>query len=105
MEKIIPGVLKGVCASAAAIGVLATAPASAQDDTITVGLIQPLTGSVAYNGTSVVNGVKLAMEQINANGGVDGKKIELVIEDGMCKPANSVSAAEKLIKKIGRAHV
>lgn len=98
MERVIPSVLKAVCASAAAIGVLATAPASAQDDRITVGLIQPLTGSVAYNGTSVVNGVKLAMEQINANGGVDGKQIELVIEDGMCKPANSVSAAEKLIK-------
>jgi branched-chain amino acid transport system substrate-binding protein len=37
------------------------------------------------------------MEEINAKGGVLGKKLELVVEDGQCKPAESVTAAEKLI--------
>ncbi len=68
-------------------------------ETIKVGVIQPLTGSVAYNGIAFVNGAKLAVDKQNAAGGVLGKKIELVVEDGQCKPANSVSAAEKLIQR------
>ncbi|MDB5798855.1 MAG: branched chain amino acid family transporter, periplasmic ligand binding protein [Paucimonas sp.] len=81
-------------------GVLAAGSAMAQQSsTIKIGLVQPLTGSVAYNGTADVEGSKLAVEERNAKGGVLGKKIELVIEDGQCKPANSVNAAEKLIQK------
>lgn len=76
----------------------ATGAALAQD-TIKIGIIQPLTGSVAYNGNSAVQGAQLALEEINAAGGVLGKKIELVVEDGQCKPANSVNAAEKLIQR------
>jgi len=77
---------------------LLAAGAQAQE-TVKIGLIQPLTGSVAYNGTTDVNGSKLALDEINAKGGVLGKKLELVIEDGQCKPANSVNAAEKLIQR------
>ena len=69
------------------------------EDTVKIGLIQPLTGSVAYNGTTDVNGSKLALDEINAKGGVLGKKVELVIEDGQCQPGNSVNAAEKLIQR------
>jgi len=68
-------------------------------DTIKIGVIQPLTGSVAYNGTSDVNGSRLAVEERNAKGGVLGKKVELIIEDGQCNPAKSVNAAEKLIQR------
>ncbi|WP_456662121.1 ABC transporter substrate-binding protein [Bradyrhizobium sp. LB13.1] len=64
-----------------------------------IGVIQPLTGSVAYNGTTDVNGIKLALGEINAKGGVLGKKVELVVEDGQCKPANTVNAAEKLTQR------
>jgi branched-chain amino acid transport system substrate-binding protein len=73
--------------------------AAFSQETIKIGLVQPLTGSVAYNGIADVNGSKLAVEERNKAGGVLGKKIELVIEDGQCKPANSVNAAEKLIQK------
>lgn len=69
------------------------------EDTIKIGLIQPLTGSVAYNGTADVNGSKLAVQQRNAKGGVLGKQVELIIEDGQCQPSKTVSAAEKLIQK------
>jgi branched-chain amino acid transport system substrate-binding protein len=81
------------------IGLLAMTTAASAEDTIKIGVIQPLTGSVAYNGTTDINGSKLAADEINAKGGVLGKKIELVIEDGQCKPANSVNAAEKLIQR------
>ena len=77
---------------------LIAAGANAQES-IKIGVIQPLTGSVAYNGTTDVNGSKLALDEINAKGGVLGKKVELVIEDGQCRPANSVNAAEKLIQR------
>lgn len=76
----------------------ASTPALSQE-TIKIGLVQPLTGSVAYNGIADVNGSKLAVEERNKAGGVLGKKIELIIEDGQCKPANSINAAEKLIQK------
>ncbi|NUB26076.1 ABC transporter substrate-binding protein [Azospirillum brasilense] len=79
-------------------GVAASVPAQAQD-TVRIGLVQPLTGSVAYNGKSVVEGARLAVEDMNAAGGVLGKKIELIVEDGQCTPANSVNAVEKLVQK------
>jgi branched-chain amino acid transport system substrate-binding protein len=74
----------------------AAAPLFAQD-TVKVGVIQPLTGGVAFDGQMVVKGARLAEKLINAQGGVLGKKLELVVADGQCKPAESVSAAEKLI--------
>jgi branched-chain amino acid transport system substrate-binding protein len=80
-------------------GLTLTAGAAYADDTVKIGVIQPLTGSVAYNGTTDVNGIKLALSEVNAKGGVLGKKVELVIEDGQCQPANSVNAAEKLIQR------
>jgi len=75
-----------------------TALAQAQGP-IRIGVIEPLTGSVAYNGLASLNGAKLAVDRRNAAGGVLGRKIELVIEDGQCKPANSINAAEKLIQR------
>src|SRR5258708_2502441 len=74
----------------------AGAPAFAQE-TVKIGLIEPLTGGVAFDGASFVKGAQLAGRQINDAGGVLGKKLELVVADGVCKPADSVSAAEKLI--------
>lgn len=73
-------------------------PAFAQEE-IRIGLVQPLTGSVAYNGNSVVEGAKLAIVEVNAAGGILGKQVRLIIEDGQCKPANSVNAVEKLVQK------
>lgn len=83
-------------ALAAGLGLVAPAQAA---DTIQVGVIQPLTGSVAYNGQAFVDGANLALKEINGNGGVLGKQIELIVEDGQCKPANSVNATEKLVQK------
>lgn len=66
---------------------------------IRIGVIQPMTGSVAYNGQAYVRGAKLAVAQRNATGGIGGRQVELQIEDGQCQPANSVNAAEKLIQR------
>ncbi|ABE36143.1 periplasmic binding domain protein [Paraburkholderia xenovorans LB400] len=85
-----------LCVTAA--GTLACQAARAAEP-VRIGLIQPLTGSVAYNGHADVNGAKLAVAEINKAGGVLGRPVELKIEDGQCNPANTVNAAEKLIQK------
>ncbi|WP_394088748.1 ABC transporter substrate-binding protein [Xanthobacter autotrophicus] len=66
-------------------------------DTIKIGVNEPLTGAFAASGTYVVNGAKIAADEINAKGGVLGKKIELVIEDNKSNPTEAASVAEKLI--------
>ena len=65
--------------------------------TIKIGLISPLTGDTASLGTDVLNGVRMAVQEINDKGGIDGKKVELVAEDGRCASAEANSAAQKLV--------
>jgi len=84
--------------TAAAIFLVAglTTGAGAQD-AVKVGVIQPLTGAFAASGNYVANGAKIAADEINAKGGVVGKKIELVIEDNKSNPTEAVTVAEKLV--------
>lgn len=76
---------------------LAVAPFATAQETVRIGVVQPMTGPVAYDGNIYVNTVKMLADDLNAKGGVLGKKIELVVEDGACNPAQSVNAAEKLV--------
>src|SRR5246500_2980162 len=69
----------------------------AAQSTIDIGLVQPLTGAFAAAGTDVVNGAKIAADEINAKGGVLGKKLELIIEDTKSNPTEAAAVAEKLI--------
>lgn len=71
-------------------------PAQAQD-MIKIGVSEPLTGAVAASGNYVVQGAKIAEADINASGGVLGKKIKLLIEDNKSNPKEAVATAEKLI--------
>ena len=64
---------------------------------IKIGVNQPLTGPVAASGNFVVNGARIAADEINAKGGILGQKIQLVIEDNKSNPTEAVAAAEKLI--------
>jgi branched-chain amino acid transport system substrate-binding protein len=74
------------------------APALAQSkEPIKIGLIQPLSGPIAAAGSYITNAAKIAVERINAKGGVLGRPLELVIEDNKSDPAETRNAAEKLI--------
>jgi branched-chain amino acid transport system substrate-binding protein len=66
---------------------------------IKIGVIQPLTGPAAASGNYVMNGAKIAADEINAKGGVLGQKIELVIEDNKSNPTEAAAVAEKLISR------
>jgi branched-chain amino acid transport system substrate-binding protein len=79
-------------------GALAAGPALAQE-TIKIGVTQPLTGAFAASGNYVAQGAKLAEEDINKAGGVLNKKIELIVEDNKSNPTEAVATAEKLTQK------
>ena len=67
-----------------------------QSDTIKVGFITPLTGPASQYGVPAINGAKLALEDINEKG-INGKKLELLVEDGKCDPKEATTVATKLI--------
>lgn len=64
---------------------------------IRIGYIGPLTGDAVSYGVDTLHGVELAVRQINARGGVRGKQVELIVEDGRCTPSDALNAATKLI--------
>ena len=72
------------------------APAPAQE-AVKVGVIQPLSGSVAASGNYIRMGAEIGRDWINAKGGVLGRKVELLIEDNKSDPKEAATAAEKLI--------
>ncbi len=64
---------------------------------IKIGLIAPLTGDAAALGVDIANGVKLAIEEVNTQGGIGGRQVELKAEDGRCTPNEATNAAQKLV--------
>lgn len=70
---------------------------SASGDKIVIGGIGPLTGDAASYGTSVKNGCQIAIDEINAAGGVNGKQLELLFEDDVCDEEKAISAYNKLM--------
>ncbi len=86
---------KHYLATLAAAAVLAAAPqVSAQD--ITIATIGPITGSNASFGEQMKRGAQMAVDDLNAKGGVLGKKIKLMVEDDACDPKQAVAAANKV---------
>src|SRR5579871_2539312 len=70
-------------------------PAMAQD--IKVGTIFPLSGGAGPDGQTVTNAVKLIVDQINAKGGLLGRKLVVVSKDDESTPAVGVSRANEMI--------
>jgi urea transport system substrate-binding protein len=79
--------------------VLAPLAAQAQDSTVKLGLLHSLSGTIAIAEASLVDAEKMAVEEINAAGGVMGKKIELVIEDGASENPTFAEKARKLLER------
>ena len=66
-------------------------------DTIKVGILHSLSGTMAISETVLKDTVLMAVDEINAKGGVLGKKLELVVEDNKSNPTEAAAVAEKLI--------
>ena len=73
------------------------AQTTASEGEIPVGVFGALTGDQAAFGTSTVNGVRIAAEEINAAGGIMGRKIRLVVEDDQGRADEAASVVTKLI--------
>ena len=68
-------------------------------DTIPVGVLHSLTGTMAISEIPVRDATLLAIEEINAAGGVLGKQLEPIVEDGASEPATFAQKAQKLIQQ------
>ncbi|OLN29183.1 branched-chain amino acid ABC transporter substrate-binding protein [Desulfosporosinus metallidurans] len=64
---------------------------------IKIGLPLPMTGSEATYGKDMENAIKMAVDEINAKGGINGKKITTIIGDDACDPQQATAAANKLV--------
>jgi branched-chain amino acid transport system substrate-binding protein len=66
---------------------------------IKIGLLQPLSGSVSAAGIAVRDGAEIALDEINEDGGINGRELELVVEDDQNDPAVCTNAANKVITR------
>jgi len=82
---------------AAAVTVFAV-PALAQD-TLKLGLVAAMSGQSAKSGEAIVRGLSVAIDEINAKGGVLGKKVELLVRDDESNPAKGAVAARELVQR------
>lgn len=76
---------------------------NSDSETIKIGAIISKTGKSDIYGDAVDKGIKLAIDEINENGGIDGKKIEYILEDDKSDPVEAVKAYDKLIEKNANA--
>ncbi|HEY8290505.1 MAG TPA: ABC transporter substrate-binding protein, partial [Acetobacteraceae bacterium] len=81
----------------AVLAVCLTIGGVAQAETIRLGAILPLTGPGALIGTQQMRGIQFAIDQVNAKGGVNGNKIEVLFEDNQAKPDQSILSFNKLV--------
>jgi branched-chain amino acid transport system substrate-binding protein len=83
-------------AAAGAIMALMAGSASAQDS-LAIGVLVPTTGSEATYGQDMANAAQIALDEVNAAGGITGKQASLVVGDDGCDPQQAVNAATKLV--------
>ena len=84
------------CTIAAVLAIAVPAAAWAAEP-ILIGVDEPLTGDVAASGNYVANGARIAADVINAEGGVLGRPLKLIIEDNKSNPRDAATAAQRLI--------
>jgi branched-chain amino acid transport system substrate-binding protein len=93
--------LRGLLCAAAALYAF-SCPVRAEEpgitsDVITIGAFGPITGPAAYIGLAGRDGANLAIKEINAAGGINGRKLSMVFEDDGHSPTKALAAAKKLI--------
>ena len=66
------------------------------EDTIKIGAVLPLTGTAAVYGENAQKGIDLAVKEINAKGGINGKLLQIIYEDDGTEPIKSVTSVKKL---------
>ncbi|MGH3425884.1 MAG: branched-chain amino acid ABC transporter substrate-binding protein [Nocardioidaceae bacterium] len=78
-------------------GLLGGDAEASNDGPVVLGMVAPMSGSSAAIGPYMKNGAQLAIDEINKDGGVDGRDLKLVVEDGACDAKSAAAAANKLV--------
>lgn len=90
--------LRGIAAVIAALAAVGWSATSwAASGVVKIGVPVPLSGNNASAGEDLVNGARLAAEEINRKGGINGMKVEIVPADDACDAQTAAQAADKLI--------
>lgn len=95
----------GACAPTPAAAPVVTAaapgepekPAAADTSPIIIGVVAPMTGDLGDFGTQVTRGIQMAMDELNAKGGLNGRKLEYKVCDDQCNPQMAASCAQKMV--------
>lgn len=81
-----------------AAALLLPAAAAPGDEPIRIGVLHSLTGTMAESEKPLVDAVRLAVEEVNASGGLLGRRVEAVVADSRSDPAFAASEAERLLR-------
>jgi branched-chain amino acid transport system substrate-binding protein len=85
--------------SAAALAAGVCRPAIAASEPIRIGYLPALTGPSSSTGIGINRGTELAVKEINAAGGINGRQIELIVRDTQSDPTKAVNAATELTRR------
>ena len=88
---------QALASAAAVIASSIAKPAIAAKEPIMIGYLPALTGPSSSTGVGINRGVQLAVQEINAAGGIDGRQIELIVRDTQSEPTKAVNGAAELI--------
>jgi branched-chain amino acid transport system substrate-binding protein len=88
-----------ILALSAAVASAAPAPQGVSKDEILLGSIQDLSGPIAGFGKQARLGMLLAVDEINEQGGINGRKLKIIVEDSAYDPKKAVLAAQKLVNQ------
>jgi branched-chain amino acid transport system substrate-binding protein len=73
-------------------------PAMAQQTPVVVGAVLPMTGALAAYGSPFADAIKVAIEEVNASGGINGRPIELVVEDSQASNTVAINALNRVLQ-------
>jgi branched-chain amino acid transport system substrate-binding protein len=85
-------------AATAAVAVLIGVSAASAAESIKVGVVVPITSVLAPYGTPFVEAMKLAVDDVNKAGGIDGRQIELLVEDSQASNTVAINALNKVLQ-------
>ncbi len=89
------GIVLGLATHQAAMA--QTTPGISSDNRILIGVVAPLSGPVAYAGRATIESMRMYIDSVNKEGGVNGRQIRMIAEDDGYDPGKSVAAVRKLV--------